>query len=355
MNKMRNYLMLALMLLLSTATVYSATGGMDVNVGYRYIDEDGDESLNQPTFNDYDGLGVSVERINYLFDNGLRLRSNLQNINLDNRNLYADFGKPGLFGVDVRSNKFRRIYNADGSNSTKRNLTQAGLWVRPIKYIKLFANGNFNAVSGTMEDLFSTSFGVMPHEVDYTRNKYSFGANVKYRGNMVQGEYGTAKFEDKANAGKDQTRQLIRVLGITEVPHYDWLILSGIFQHFENKYDDTGFKLKSYSFKGSALAQLTHNLSANYVAFFNRAGSDSDFVETDNLAHNIYLTYVTARHAGLTVGYQNHVKDDYECSVSANSFYVEGWGALTPKLDLKAAYGYRAEDVDECFGQVQIE
>ena len=347
MNIIRYYLSIAIILLMAISPAYSASGGLDVNIGYRYMDDDGDLSLNQPTFNDYDGIGLSVERINYMFDNGLRLRSNLRNINLDSRNLSADFGKPGLFNIDVRSNKFRRIYNADGSNNTKRDLTHAGLWVRPIKYVKLFANGDFNAVSGRMEDLFSTSFGVLAHEIDYTRNKYSFGANVKYQRSMIQGEYGTSDFNDNANAGKDQTRKHIRLLALTNVPKYEWLILSGAYQRFENEYDNTGFMLKSYSFRGSLLAQLTPNLSANYIAFFNRAGSDSDFVETDNLAHNIYLTYVISHRAGLTLGYQNHVKDDYDRSVKANSFYVEGWGSPVAKLDLKAAYGFRAEDVDE--------
>ena len=347
MKNVRNILLVAAILLMTSVIVRPATGELDINLGYRNIDEDGNESVDQPSANLYDGVSVSMENMKYVFDNGLLLRSNFNNINLDSRNLMFDFSKPGLFGVNVKTNRYRRIYGADGDECTKRDLTSARVWVNPTKNIKLFADGSFNYISGETVDLFSTSFGLLPREVDYKRNKFTFGGRAKYQGRLFQGEYGTSKFTDDTRDGNDQTRTLYRVIGMTPMPEFEWLLLTGTYQQFINEYDDTDFRIKSWTFKGSALARLSGQFTFNYIALYNRVGSDSDFVETDNLAHNLYLTYLHSRKLGATIGYQNHVNDDYEDEVKSNAFFIECWGSPSDKLDLKASYGHRAEEVDE--------
>lgn len=337
---------IATVILLAFSTVH-ADGGLDINLGYRYIDDEGNQSVNQSTYNYYDGFGVSIQNINYAFANGILLRSNLNNINLDNRNLYFNISKPGLFGVKARSNRYRRIYNYDGDNNTKRDLTSADIWMHPIKHIKLFAGSDFDNVTGKTEDMFGSSFGDIARDVDYDRQKFNFGGLVKYEGRMFRGEYGTSNYNDNEQSGNDQTRELIRLIALTPMPEFDWITLSGSYQKFTTEYDDTEFKLESTTYKGSIFAELPNNFTINYIAYFNRAGSDSDFVETDNLSHSIYVKYSHSSKLGAVIGYQNHINDDYEDAIKTNAMFIECWGSPTDKLSLKAAYGFCAEKVDE--------
>ena len=131
------------------------------------------------------------------------------------------------------------------------------------------------------------------------------------------------------------------------MPNYEWLLVSGVFNRFETEYEDTGFKIKSTGVSGSLLAELTRNFSLNYSVVFNRAGSDSDFVKTDNLAHAVYLTYTRPGTYGLTAGYQNDINDDYEDAIKGNSFYLTGWYMPNENFEFKGDYGSRVENVDD--------
>ena len=342
------YLILTMSILLAfSAAGFGDTGVFDVNLGYTYIDEDGNLASNQSSYNYYDGLGVSLEKARFIFDNGIILNSNLRNVNLDNRNLYFNVTKPGLFGADVTTNKYRRYYNFEGTDYTKRDLTAAKVWINPVKYVKLFAGGNFNNLSGKIDNLYETSFLTIPRDVDYSRNKFSFGGSFKYQQRVFRAEYGTAKFEDDINNANNQKRNLVRLLAMTPAPRYEWLILSGAFQRFETKYTNKDLKITSTYWKGSALAYLNKYFTLNYVAFFNRAGSDEAPVKTDNLAHMAYLSYALQHRWGATIGYQYHTKDDFYASVKSNAVYFDFWTSVHERLELKAVFGYRAEDVDD--------
>jgi hypothetical protein len=345
MKLMNKIALTGFLLIFVSITLAGGTG--DFRLGYTYLDEDGNQSVNQSSFNYYDGVGVSFENFYYRFDNGIKMSSDLSNINLDNRNLFFEITKPGLFGAKVRSNQFRRVYSFDGSDRTKRNLTSAGVWVNPQRYVKLFVDGSFNNLSGTSTDLFGSDFVTIPERVDYNRNKFNFGGVFNYQGRMFHAEYGTSKFNDEIDGARDQSRENIILRALAPVPRFEWLVLTGIYHRFETKYDDSGFKIKSTTAKGSAFADLPDNFALTYYVIFNRAGSDSDFVETDNLAHAVYLMYDKPQRFGATLGYQNDVKDDYEDEVIGNSFYLAGWYMPATNFELKGEYGYRAEDVDE--------
>jgi hypothetical protein len=306
----------AIFILLMTYSVVSAQGGSgDLKIGYIYIDEEGNRSISQSSFNYYDGASISVENFHYRFKNGLRIRSSLQNINLDNRNLSFGLGKPGRFGVDINTNRYRRVYDFEGDSQTKRDMTGGNIWFNPSRYLKVYALGSFNS--------------------------------VKYEGRMFQAEYNTISYTDNLDESKNQSRKRVRLFGHFPVPDYEWLTLSGSLEKFETEYDDTGFKLESTTARGSVTSELVRYLSATYVSYFTRAGSDRDFVETDNLAHLIYISYNPPQKFGLTAGYQYDINDDYADVVKADSYYLSGRLKPFEGIELNAVYGIRAEEVDE--------
>jgi len=339
-------MIIAIPLIFSIAAL-AGDGSGDIRVGYVYLDEEGNESINQPTFNEYDGIGVSLEKFRYVFTNGMRINTNLQNINLENRNLSFEFSKPGLFGIETNSNQFRRVYDFEGNNYTKRNLTSANVWVNVLKYAKIYAKSSFNDLSGEMDDLFGSSYTTIPHHVDYARSKNTCGTVINYEGRSVRVEYGASDFDDKTSDNNDQSRISALVSAVAPVPRFEWLVLSGAYSYFETEYEYTEFKIKSTTAKGGALAELPYNLSLNYFVIFNRAGSDSDFVETDNLAHAAYLSYKNPGRYGATIGYQNDTRDDYEDAIKANSYYLSAWFMPNRNFEFKGDYGYRSEDIDE--------
>lgn len=335
--------------LFAVSVSFAQNGGGDLKLGYIYIDDEGNRSVSHSSFNYYDGPSISLENFHYRFKNGFRIKSNLENINLENRNLSFELSKTGLFGIDVNTNRYRRVYDFDGDSNTKRDLTSARLWFYPNRHVKFFGDGSFNSVTGVVRDSFDPGFNAISRELDYRRSKYGVGVRVKHSGRMFQAEYNAAAYSDNIDELKDQSRMRYRFMGYFPVPNFEWLILSGVLQRFKTEYDETGFELKSTTARGSVLARLQNNLLLNYIAFFNRAGSDSDFVKTDNVAHLIYASYTKPAMFGVTAGYQMDINDDFEDEIKANSYYFSVWLKPYEVFEFKTEYGFRAEEVEDGF------
>ncbi|SYZ73034.1 exported hypothetical protein [Candidatus Zixiibacteriota bacterium] len=338
---------LSFTLLLGSLVAAENAGNGNVRIGYTIIDEKGNQAINQPTFNDYEGLGLSFEKFYYNFQNGMRLNADLKNITLNNRNMILGFGKPGLFGLSLSNNQYRRIYGAEGGSFTRRSQTGTSLWYYPSKYLKLFGGGSFINLHGSTTALFYPDLPGAETKMDYRQNCYNAGFRFNEHGRMFQAEYRTADYKDKLDPARDQSRYNIRLNALLPFPKYEWVTLSGGFRHFETKYKTTDFKYSTNTVWGGALLNMTKNLALNYHFIFDRTSSDSDLIATDNLAHAVYLMLTQPGEGGITLGYQNDVNDDFANEVRANSFYAAGWYKPGAKWEFRGEFGSRAEDVKD--------
>jgi len=335
------------LLLFAVTIVRAGDGGGEMKIGYIVLDEEGNRSANFSTYNQYEGVGVSLENFRYNFDSGVRVKADLKNVSLKNRNLSLGLDKPGTFGLRVRNSQYRRIYNFDGDSNTRRDQIGGTLWFQPHRTLRLFGGGSYIGTSGSMTDLFNTGLVVSPEKVDYNQTSYKAGIRFNYEGRMFQAEYRSIDYNDKENSDRDQRRFHIRLNALTPVPQYEWVILSGGFRHFETEYDATKFRISSNTAWAGGLVNLPENFSVKYSFIFDRTSSDSDFVATDNLTHTLYLSHLWPRLAEVTVGYQNHINDDFEDEVSGNSFYVGGWLKPAARFEFRGEFGISAEEVTE--------
>jgi hypothetical protein len=342
----KSTVLIAGLLFIIPVRIAAAGGGGDLKIGYIYIDEEGNRSVSFPSFNYYDGPGFSLERFGYRFNNGIKVSMDLRNVNLENRNARVGLKKTGFYGIDFSTNRYRRIYDYDGRADTRRDRSMVRAWFSPSRYFRVFAKGSFNSLSGSREDVIG---GVTQpaEDIDYKSSRFTFGGDIKQEGRLVHAEYGLWDYKDEMNSDNDQTRRAMRFNVLMPVPQYERIVLSGTFTRFETEFDNSGRKIESWTIAGGGLYSFMKNARLNYVARLNRAGSSDDLVETDNLAHMVYLSYSIPPSFGATAGYQYHVNDDYEDAVVSNSFYFGGWLAPTDKVTFKFEQGFRAEEVDD--------
>ena len=332
---------------LAAVGVRAGNGEGTVKVGYVLLDEEGNRSVEHSTFNQYEGLGLSFERFRYNFDNGLRLGADLKRITLNNRNLSLALEKSGLFGIRTYNNQYRRTYNFEGSTFTRRHRTGASAWFVPHKYFKVFGGGDYVGKSGRMSDWFDLNQPEVVEDVDFTQFSYNIGLRANHRGGMFQAEYRAADYRDDIDNSRDQKRSKIRLAALLPVPRYEWVLLSGGFQHFETKYDKTDYKISANTVWGGTTVKLPRNFTVSYKFYFDRTGSDSDLVATDNLSHAFFAGRVWPGLAGLTLGYQHDINDDAVDAVKADGMYFSGWLKPLKNLDFRAEHGFRKEEVDE--------
>lgn len=334
----------ALLLTSLPLTVWAGEGNL--KLGYVYLDEDGNKSVYNSSFNLYEGAALSLERFRHDFQNGLHLTANLQNITLNNRNLAVGLNKYGQFGIQVHHEKYRRPYSFAGDASTVRHRTGGTVWFYPQRFVKIFAGGDFTHKEGDDLSYFAGTSG-LPMSFKYNQVTYKGGVQLNYYGRMLRAEYSGANFTDDLRENRDLQRSTVRLLAQMPVPRYEWVILSGGFQHFENKRKDTDFKFSANTVWGSALAKFPAGFSAKYAFKLDRASSDSDLVATDNLLSAVYVSYDRVGIVRLTAGYQYGANDDLEDKVQSNSMYLSGWVQPVTALQFQGEVGVRAEDVKE--------
>ncbi len=338
-----NKILIAAILTIFTTSLVFAGGSGDLKLGYTYLSDKGNLAMSQPTFNDYKGIGLSLENFRYQCSKGTIFRADLKNITLDNRNLNLGIEKAGLWGLNANLNKYRRIYDFEGKDATKRDQFGSDLWVNLNKRLRIFGGFSSIGLKGKIDDSFNLGADA-PRQMEYSQKNYNVGARINCNGGMFQAEYLKINYKDKKISDRDQDRQNVRLNALMPVLKNNRLIASGGFQSFETKYTASGFKIKSNTVWGGGLLNLPHHFSVNYNFIFNRAGSDSDMVKTDNIANTVYLNHVWPNLAGLTVGYQNDIRDDFDKQLKSNSYYFSGW-VTKNRCELRADYGSRAEDV----------
>ena len=326
---------------------FASTGSGDIGVSYLFLDETGNNSVDHSSFNIYEGATLSVEDMRYLFNNGLRIRADMTNIFMNNRNLVFGLDKSGLFGITFSHNQYRRIYNFDGDLYTRRHQNSMRLWVTPAKFLKIWAGGKLYERSGQVTDMFGAGAGYVSSDLDYKQNELQGGFLLNHEGALLNGQIRRQNFTDNLDENRDRKTTEMKISGTLPVPNHEWLVLNGGFRRISSKYEISETEISANRAWAGMRADLPYDLQLRYKFIIDRASSDNDFVATDNLTNTIYLSKVWPRYALLTFGYQNGINDDYEDEISSNSFMIGGFIRPHKLIELRGEMGLTEEEIED--------
>lgn len=336
-----------ILLVTLSASVGNTQGSGKIKLGMNLLDEEGNLGVSQSSFNRYEGFALSFEKFNYSFSSGIKLKADLRNITLNNRNLNFNLYKTGLFGIRLQNNQYRRIYDFDGNHFTRRHQTAGSLWFYPHRSVKLFAGGDYFGKSGLATRIFNSDINPTAENIDFNQSNYNLGFRFNDQGYVVQSEYRRLKLIDDIDKNNNRTGKRFRLIAQGPLPvDYD-ITLSGGYQYYRTTRKLADITLISNRGWLGLNFALPSDFSGSYSFIFDRTGSDSDLVETDNLSHTFYLTHIWAGKAALTGGFQSNVNDDYDTRVGSNSYYLSGWYRPLARLEIKGEYGNRVEKVTD--------
>ncbi len=341
-------LLLACAGLLLPAALAAAEFAGTARVGYIYVDEEGNEGVFQPTYNLYDGVALSLDDFYYTFDNGVRLFGDLHNITLNNRNLALGVTKSGLFGVDIRHNQYRRVFNFEGSQFTKRYNTRGNAWFQPHRLVKLFGGLGVTQRRGDLLEIFTEPpLGNPLRNLDYTNTFYNGGVTVGDRGRFATLEYRGSEFSDDGRSltgdqegiSADRQSHRFRLSGFASVPGLDDLVVNAGAQRFQYTVQTREDTLTANTFWGGVRYYFGDGLSLRYSAIWDRARRTGDLAATDNISHAVYGDKVFRGIGGLTVGYQYHINDDVRDELEGHGYVISGHVRPVTGVTLRAGYG----------------
>ena len=329
---------------LSTAAAPAYDGTL--RIGATIVDEEGSRGVNQPTYNLYEGVGLSLENFQYRLDNGLRFDASLKNVTMNNRNLNLGLSRSGLFGVSMHNDQYRRTYSFSGDRFTRRSRTSGNAWFKPHEYIKVYGGLGTVDKHGDMVELFDPAGFNSVNAVDYTHTYYHAGLALGHDRDRVTVEYRGSEFTDNlAGSMNDRSSRRFRVVASTVIPRLRNLALNGGFQHYENRLELREDTLTANTVWGGARYFHRGGWSLRYSFIWDRARRTGDLAATDNISHAVFGDKVWRGNAGLTVGYRYKINDDVLDELQTDSYLISGWLRPSAAMTLRAGYGTETSEV----------
>ncbi|MEW6412783.1 MAG: hypothetical protein AB1483_09960 [Candidatus Zixiibacteriota bacterium] len=340
-------IVVAVLLVAVIANAQSDNYGGTVRVGYLFLDTEGNQSLNQNTFNLYQGIDLSLEQFSYRFDNGLNFSANIRNAAFRNRNVALSASKTGAWGIGFTHNGYRRPYDFNGDFETHRYRSSGQLWWRARPWVKFFAGLGVIKKNGEMLKLFVPEDGIIADSVDYSLWSYHAGLTFQENRRVGQIEFRRTTFSDGVDYDNDRSTIRFRADGSMPLPNYENLTVNAGYQYYRNAFERRVDTLQAHTFWGGVRFVNDDGYLVRYSFIFDRARRTGDATDADNITHAVYIGKSWHRRGGVTAGYKYRLNDDISDELTGNGYSITAWFMPVDKLSLKAGYGSEEMDVDE--------
>ena len=324
---------------------FAAGGSGTVKAGYVLTDEDGHRGVNQETFNTYEGFAISVENFKYLFDNGINLNANLRKVTLNNRNLYAAIGKPGLFNVSARNSQYRRTYSYDGTSFTRRRFSSMEADLKPLKNISLF--GGFSRTDKHGDNLAALRpvADTVEFSSDYTHTSFHAGAKGFCPYGNLRVEYRRFDYYDDIDPDNDREANIIRVSAFSKFPQHNWLTIAAGYTYRQDKMYETAAELRTDQAWGATKIYLANHFQIDYRLLYGISKQKPSSVDTDHWVNTVSLSKIWPRQGGFRLGFESRIVDDSLNRTGSNGILADLWYNALDRIILKGAIASRSRDI----------
>ncbi len=351
-----------------------------VKLGGIILDEEGDLSAVQETYNIHDGFNVS--QILFRANPGSRdfLKLDLREINLDARQGDFLFRRPGLLQVDASYDQNRQVFDADRAVTSERKDFKVGARVTPARWLHLSGHYNHMNRDGSRLSYPAGTASALGTGYDYALNTGGVGAEVRKGRRGFALKYRVSDFADDLNPDADRTGQVVSArmfgpcylypklthmvraaYGVSELPNRDVQYTLMKFQYtgavrparqVQVKYnfdaqrvDDEATDQKTDRFENAVDATFYHGNGSVYAGYAYETNDDDDQLT----AYHSWRAGTTFRNDFYTakVRYAGRVKRDEEDltllkDIEASRFRVDV--EVRPVTGLNWGFGVNVRD-----------
>ncbi|MBI5266347.1 MAG: hypothetical protein HY851_03860 [candidate division Zixibacteria bacterium] len=341
----RAALAVTLVLLLSSVTVASG-GSASIRVGYTFNDDTGSMAVNQPTYNTYEGLGLSLSDVHYRWDNGTYLTADLRNITMNNRNVRAWIGKPGRFSLSATNDQYRRVYDWSGGDFTRRRNTSVQGMYQPSRYFKFFGGYGRTDKHGTTSFFLPALSDSIVSRGDWSQTRYNVGGQVGDKHGLVKVEYRRFDITDHTAMAADRKADQVDVTATSAVPGFRQIFLAGGLNYRKDIIETSITELSTNQYWGAGKFYFTPTLLLDYRLVFATTKRNSPSQEIDNLQNTVTLAKSWGRWGGIRAGYESRIIDDILSRTISNGVLTNVWARPTSRLYLSGLFATRKADAE---------
>ncbi|HMB68817.1 MAG TPA: hypothetical protein VKU85_05875, partial [bacterium] len=305
---------IALMVLM----VSSAGAGWDgtLKLGGIVLDEEGDKSTVQETYDIHDGFSLSQIRLSGTPTADTYVLLNLNEVNLDSRRGDFLFRQPGLLRLKSSFDQHRRVFDSERSVSSDRKDFKLGADVTPLRWLRV--SGDFNVMDrdGDRLPLSASTGAVLGTETagwlgtgfDYSMRSGGVSATVLEDGRGFALDYRGTDFTDDLNPDADRTGNVVAArlwapgLGHRNLTH----VVRAAYGVCETA-ETIDYTYRSFRYTG--VARIVSELQLKYGFDGQRIDHETTGLKTDRFQHDVDATFYHEE-GNVTAGYGYETNDD---------------------------------------------
>jgi hypothetical protein len=287
-----------------------------LKLGGIVLDEEGDRSAVQETYNIHDGFSVSEVRLAGTPSADTYLMLDLREINLDSRKGRFLFRRPNLFRLTGSYDQHRQVFDPGrGVNSDRKDL-DLGARVTPVEWLGLSGSFNYMKRDGNRVPFPGSDGAVLGTETesalgtayDYSMRSGWASAEVRKDRRGAAVDYRGTDFTEDLNPGADRTGNVVSARVWTPDVLYERMTHFLRAAYGVSKLADTiDYTLSSLQYTG--VARPVSELQLKYGFDAQRVDHETTGLKTDRFVHNVDATFYH-KDGNASGGYSYETNDD---------------------------------------------
>ncbi|NNE09938.1 MAG: hypothetical protein HKN20_15365, partial [Gemmatimonadetes bacterium] len=345
-----------LMVMLVGAHAASAVAGTlngRIKLGGVSLDEEGDLSAVQETYNIHDGFSISQIRL----DGSLKPRQyfmlNLREINLDGRQGDFLYRVPGRFKLTAGYDQHRQVFDSERAVNSERKDMKFGLQYSPSKWMSLSGNLGYLMREGERLRYPMSTGGVLGPTTTALGTEYDnvlltgrIGADLHKGRRGVAVTYRMSDYTDDLNSGADRTGYVVSARAYMPDFYYDKAthLVRGAYGVRKLSEGDIEYTLANFQYTG--VVQPVDEFQFKYNFDANRIDHETTDLQTDRYQNNFDATYFH-KHGRVTGGYGYEMNDDDRTLTSYQSWRAGTAVRFAKKYSARIDYSGRVKKDEE--------
>lgn len=314
---------IGLTLIVTLAASAPLAGTLDgtVKLGGIIMNQTGDRSTVQETYDIHDGFSIAQISLNRAFDSRHYWALNLRDINLDARQGDFVYRVPGTLKFTTGFDQHRQIFSPEGRVNSGRKDWKAGAQFTPMPWLGLSGGFNFLTRDGDRLPFPTGTLSVLGSRYDNALRSGEVAADVHKgrRGGAIS--YRASAFSDALDPAADRTGQVVSARLYTPCILYDkWTHLVRA-AYGNRKLSSTNLEYTLASFQYTGVIQPVEAFRLRYNFDANRIDDQSTQLMTDRLQNDLDATWLY-KYGQVSGGYGYETNDDDRTLTSYNNWRV---------------------------------
>lgn len=311
----------------------------EAKLSYMFLYQAGDRHNLPELYNVYSGFSLDKLYLTGRFKTNSTFQVNLNNINLDNRDLNLTLTLPDLLSLKVGHQKSRFVFDKHGDIESFRTRTGLGATFKPARFLKLNLEYSHQLKEGGRLGYVGVNAGVLGEKYDQKIQNGKAGVQLKWGERYVTLYHRILLFDSEQQDSLDRKSNRTGISLNTPLPGD--ISASLRYMREESILKRKDLKLKTDFLTGTVFRRLSRKILAAGKFSFQRSDNLSTYRMTDIARIGLSVNYRVTNKFETDLGYEYHNKEDGYGEINTHSFLLGAKLRPANNLSVRAVYRFK--------------